>query len=148
MRGLDLPESVVNMVADRLTCDVRKLHGALNRLQAYTQAHGKAISVELALDALAELFRAETRNVNLGDIEKAICDVFGVDAQNLKSSTKSRRITQARQLAMWLCAPAYASSIVGNRRALRSPQSQHRHFGGKESQCVAIGRYRLKSHGP
>lgn len=102
MRGLDVPDSVINLVAERLQNDVRKLHGALNRLEVYHQSHGGPVTFDMTLDALSELFRAESRSVNLGDIEKAVCDVFGVEARSLKSTSKARDITQARQLAMWL----------------------------------------------
>lgn len=126
-RGIQLPQEVVDLVADRLIDDVRKLHGALNRLQAYHQAYEQSITLEFALDALGELFQAESRSVQLRDIERAVCDVFGVEAEQLKSASKTRNITQARQLAMWLA-----------RRHTRAALSEIGAYFGRRSHSTVI----------
>ena len=53
-------------------------------------AFDEPISRELAERALAELARHSTRTVRLADVQKAVCDVFGVEPAQLRSDRKGR----------------------------------------------------------
>ena len=39
--------------------------------------------------------------IQLIDIEKAVCEVFGLPTKSLQSNAKARAITQPRMLALW-----------------------------------------------
>lgn len=101
-RGDRVPEEVLRLIATRLQGDARQLAGALNRLQLTSDALGAKVTCSLAERALEDLFRCSRRVVRLPDIEDAVCDVFGVDAESLQSGRKSKAISQPRMLAMWL----------------------------------------------
>jgi chromosomal replication initiator protein len=96
------PADVLQMLAERLSGDARQLAGALNQLEATSRAFGQAIDLQLAYSALADVFRATQRVVQLDDIDRAVCDVFGLEPQTLQSPRKARTISQPRALAMWL----------------------------------------------
>lgn len=96
------PADVLQMLAERLSGDARQLAGALNQLEATSRAFGQAIDLQLAFTALADVFRATQRVVQLDDIDRAVCDVFGLEPQTLQSPRKARTISQPRALAMWL----------------------------------------------
>jgi chromosomal replication initiator protein len=98
---VSLPDDVRALIADRLD-DARKLAGALHRLEASSRAFQRPIDLELAHSALLDLFRATSRIVQLNDIDRAVCDVFGLDPNSLQSSSKGRSVSQPRALAMWL----------------------------------------------
>jgi len=85
-----------------LTNHARELSGALCRLQATSEAMGKPITLALADEALREMIHNSTRMVRLGDIEKAVCQAFGLDPQSLQADDKSKNISHPRMLAMWL----------------------------------------------
>jgi chromosomal replication initiator protein len=40
--------------------------------------------------------------VRLADVRQAICEVFGIDAENLCSSRRTSAVAHPRMLAMWL----------------------------------------------
>jgi chromosomal replication initiator protein len=101
-RGLMVPEDVVGLIAERMPGDVRQLNGALNRLQVTSHAWRKPISMEMAANALEDVFRSSVRVVRLEDIEKAVCNVFEVTPSNLRSSSKTRKVSHPRMLAMFL----------------------------------------------
>jgi chromosomal replication initiator protein len=101
-RQIALPPDVLDLLAERLPGDARRLGGALNRLQASSAAMGISISVALASKMLADLFQQGQRPVELPDIERAICEVFGMDRPELHSPRKAKAIAQPRMLAMWL----------------------------------------------
>ncbi len=58
--------------------------------------------MQLAQAALVDVFRATQRVVQLDDIDRAVCDVFGLEPHSLQSSCKARAFSQPRSLAMWL----------------------------------------------
>jgi len=97
-----VPPEVQQFVASRLTNHARELAGALRRLHATSEALGEPISLAMAEEVLAEMVRHSGRAVRLPDIEKAVCDVFGLDASSLQSVVKSKRVSYPRMLAMWL----------------------------------------------
>ena len=97
-----VPAEVLQFVATQVVGDARQLAGALNRLQAVSNALSRPINVALAETALSDIVRATRRIVRLPDIETAICDVFGIDSKSLQSGCKSKLLSQPRMLAMWL----------------------------------------------
>ena len=40
--------------------------------------------------------------IRLPDIEKAVCEIFGLDPASLQSEAKGKRVSHPRMLAMWL----------------------------------------------
>ena len=125
--GIELPVDVQRFVAARLTGHARELSGAICCLQATSEAAGQKISVPMAEEALAEMIRQNTRVVRLGDIEKAVCTIFGLEPQTLQSDDKSRRISQPRMLAMWLA-----------RKHTRAALSEIGEFFGRRSHSTVI----------
>tara|TARA_Y100001978_G_scaffold203119_1_gene226861 strand:- start:956 stop:2473 length:1518 start_codon:yes stop_codon:yes gene_type:complete len=101
-RGWTLDETVQELVASRMTDSPREIFGALNRLQATEIATEQPITLAAAEGALADLYLYRGRNIRLIDIEKAVCDTFGLEPKSLRSSRKIKSIVQPRMLAMWL----------------------------------------------
>jgi chromosomal replication initiator protein len=96
------PDDVLQWLAGQLDGDARQLAGALNRLRAAADAHEQPIDLEFAQQSLDDLIHASRRPVRLPDIVEAVCDVFGVEAQQLQSSSKSPGVTLPRMLVMFL----------------------------------------------
>jgi chromosomal replication initiator protein len=101
-RGLALSDDVADFVVTHLTSHARELSGALNRLDAAARMLQEPITRSLAEEALAEMIRHNVRAVRLGDIDKAVCEVLGLDAEALQSGGKSKESAHPRMLAMWL----------------------------------------------
>lgn len=126
-RELAVPEAVLRLIAAELVGDARQLSGALNRLHASSQALQQPISVGLAVTALSDLFQNARRTVQMPDIQKAICDVFGLDERALQSKKKSNAVSHPRMLAMWLA-----------RRYTRAAYSEIGEFFGRRSHSTVI----------
>lgn len=99
---LPIPSDVREYVASHLTNHARELSGALCRLKATSEALNRPITLMMAEDALRELIHNSSRAVRLGDIEKAVCQVFGLEPQSLQADDKSKGVSHPRMLAMWL----------------------------------------------
>lgn len=99
---VDLPEEVERFVAQHVSSHARALCGAIQRLKATSQAQGRAIDVKMAEAALSDIVRQRGRVVRLADIEKVVCDTFGLEPRSLQSDGKARQVSHPRMLAMWL----------------------------------------------
>jgi chromosomal replication initiator protein len=71
-------------------------------LQAASQAHERPIDLDFAQHALDDLIHASRRPVRLPEIVEAVCDVFGVRAEEVQSGSKASGVTMPRMLIMFL----------------------------------------------
>ena len=126
-RQIDVPPEVQQFIASRLTNHARELSGALCRLQATAEVLGRPITLSLAEEALAEMVCHSAPAVRLPDIERAVCDVFGVEPANLHSARKSKQVSHPRMLAMWLA-----------RKHTRAALSEIGEFFGRRSHSTVI----------
>ena len=102
-RNLELPANVLRLICDQLAKDVRRLSGAVNRLHAYSVATAQTITPEFAQQVLCDLFSLSGPNcTSMITIEQAVCELCGVKPAELKSSSRQKRISSARMLAMYL----------------------------------------------
>jgi len=122
-----IPDEVLRLIARELSGDARQVVGAVNRLDATSEAFGRAIDLELAKESLKDLFRATHRIVRLADIERAICNTFGLDARALKDGKKTKANSHPRMLAMWLA-----------RKYTRAAFSEISEYFGRRSHSTVI----------
>lgn len=101
-RGVDVPEPVIAYVAEHLRASVRELEGALHSLIAHAVLTGKRLDLNLAKSALRDTIRHTAQAVALKDVERAICQLFQIDADALKSDSRARASAYPRMLAMYL----------------------------------------------
>ncbi|MGZ0171436.1 MAG: chromosomal replication initiator protein DnaA [Planctomycetales bacterium] len=97
-----ISDDAMDFVARRFPHSVRELEGALNTLLTWFAMTKRKIAVQTARQALSELERDCIRVVRLPDIEAAVCNLFGIDASDLKSDKRTRSVSQPRMLAMFL----------------------------------------------
>jgi chromosomal replication initiator protein len=125
-RGVDVPDAVVDYIAEHLRASVRELEGALHSLIAHAVLTGKRLDLNLAKTALRDTIRHTAQSVALRDVERAVCQLFQVDAEGLKSESRARAVVFPRMLAMFLARKhtGAAYSEIG------------RYFGGRNHSTV------------
>ena len=119
------PEAL-QFVAQRFQSNVRELEGALNCLQTYHSMTNKKVTLSAARQLLADLERDCLRIVRLADIERVICNLFGVKPKDLQSESRVHTVSQPRMLAMFLA-----------RKHTQSAYTEiGQHFGGRNHSTV------------
>ncbi len=98
----EVPEMVVQYVAENLDSNVRELEGALIKLAAFSKLVGEPITLGLARQALADHITRTTPLVHVGNIEQVVSAFFGLSPADLHTSRKARTIALARAIAMYL----------------------------------------------
>jgi chromosomal replication initiator protein len=101
-RDFHIPSATLRFVASRVSRDVRRLSGAINRIQADSLCTGRKVTVEYASEILGDLISVTATAASMAQIERAVCDFCGVTSGELKSVSRAKRVSAARMLAMWL----------------------------------------------
>ena len=97
-----IPDSVIEYIADNLRANVRELEGALLKVVAYASLSQAPINLAMANEALADHITRTDPIVHLSDIEASVTTFFGVTPADVHSSRKTRTISLARSVAMYL----------------------------------------------
>ncbi len=121
-----VPDEVLELLAMRITANVRELEGALNRLVAYAQLIGEEVTMDFALQTLGEVLRGSQRRVTIDEIQKAVSAHFEVKQLDLVSERRAVSIARPRQIAMYLA----------KRLTTRSLPEIGRKFGNRDHSTV------------
>ncbi len=96
------PAAVIEYIAENLRANVRELEGALLKVVAYAALSNSPITHALAREALEDHIARTDPIVHLSDIEAAVTTFFGITPADVHSSKKTRTISLARSVAMYL----------------------------------------------
>jgi len=99
---IDLGDDVAFLIAKNLRSNVRELEGALNKVLAYARFHGKEVNMDVAKEALKDIFGATNRQLTLELIQKTVADYYKLKVAEMYSKKRTRAIARPRQVAMWL----------------------------------------------
>jgi chromosomal replication initiator protein len=123
-------EHALDVIAERITSNVRALEGALIRVVAFSSLTGRPLTAGLAREVLDGLYPrtaspGHTKHT-IAEIQAAACEHFGLSSEELLSSARVTRIAWPRQVAMYL-----ARELTGE-----SLPAIAREFGGRDHTTV------------
>jgi chromosomal replication initiator protein len=100
-------DSALELIAERVTENVRAIEGALIRVVAFSSLTGRPLTVELTREVLDGLYptaqsQAGHGHVSIEQIQNAACEHFGITPAELISSSRTARVAWPRQVAMYL----------------------------------------------
>lgn len=97
----DVPEHVLDWIANHVHNNIRELEGALNKVIAYAHLSAGTIDSELVNLALADLVR-RPEQITLERVFQSVCNHYNVSLDALASRSRSRTVAFPRQIAMYL----------------------------------------------
>lgn len=115
--NLSLPADVIERLAIKVSKNVRKLEGALNRIASYISITKTPINVDLIDHILSDLFsEAQTREITLDLIQEKVCQHFHLTSDDIIGKKRPANIAFPRQIAMYLCRLMTSLSLseIGN----------------------------------
>ena len=101
-QGALVGDEVLDWVSEHCGSDARVLQGIVHRLAAQQRIVGGALSPDDAVRAISDIVRANQPIVRLRDIEKVVCEAFGLQEDVLRAKSKCQSFSQPRMLAMFL----------------------------------------------
>lgn len=97
-----IEDDVLEFIASRGSTNVRELEGALIRVIAFASLTKQDISIGLAQRVLVRAAPVAQEPTDLSSVAKAICSFYSYRLEDLRSEKRSREITRARQVAMYM----------------------------------------------
>ncbi len=100
----EIPNEVIEYIANNCESDIRQLEGAITRLYAYAaMMSGSDITLELAIEALKDyLNKGVSIKNNIQKIQRIVAEYYNVSVDDLKSKRRLISVTLPRQIAMYL----------------------------------------------
>ena len=101
--GVQLPEEIMQFLANRIRNNIRRLEGALIRVASYAALTGKTLSLEVVEGLLREVLNEEGRfALNIDAIQKRVAEHFDIRLADMTSRRRPESIAFPRQVAMYL----------------------------------------------
>jgi chromosomal replication initiator protein len=91
----------MELIARRVQSNIRELEGALNRVVAFSELSGMAMTPQLAEVALADLL-PQRGDVKPDAVVDVVARTFNLTVERLLSPDRSRNVALPRQIAMYL----------------------------------------------
>lgn len=132
---LTLADGMIDWLADHITGDTRRLSGALFRLLAVQSSRGQHIQPHEAMEILSDYAGTHQAVCSLAMIQKAVCNLCGLEPTELNGSGRTRKISAARMLAMYL-ARKHTPSALSEIGAF---------FGGRRHSTVVAAEKRIRA---
>lgn len=123
---INIDPRILEFLAHRITSNVRELEGALNRVLAYSDLVGRAVTLESTQEVLRDLLRANDRRITIEEIQKQVAEHFNIRMSDMHSARRARAVARPRQVAMYL-----AKQLTS-----RSLPEIGRKFGGRDHTTV------------
>ncbi len=121
-----LPDDVAYLIASRIKSNIRELEGSLTRMIAFCALTGREMSVDLAQEVLADLWGEEEKIISIEQVQRKVCDFFGLKLSDLKAKNRTKAVAFPRQIAMYLARQLTHASLAEVGRS----------FGGKDHTTV------------
>ena len=104
MRGIEVPNEVVQFLADNIVTNVRELEGAVVQLNALSSMSAKPLPLPLAHGALRHLVKAKPAPARIAadDIIELVCEHYNVRLNDLLSQRRTKNLAFPRHVAMYL----------------------------------------------
>jgi chromosomal replication initiator protein len=128
---VQIADDVLHELATQCGGDARILQGIVHRLVAQQRLQNSPLTKDDAFRCTGDLVRASQPVVRLNDIERVVCEAFGLQDEMLRAKTKCQSVSQPRMLAMFLA-----------RKYTRTALSEIGEYFGKRQHSTVISAQR------
>ncbi|MBN1857644.1 chromosomal replication initiator protein DnaA [Candidatus Bipolaricaulota bacterium] len=99
-RGVDVDDSILELIASRISSNIRALEGALIRAIAYAELQGVELTPRSVESTLPKEGRRE--RLSIEHIKDEVASRYHLKREDLEGASRQREIAQARHIAVYL----------------------------------------------
>jgi len=107
-----VPDDVMHFIASKFDSNIRELEGALLRVNAFASITRQPVDLPLAERALLDLIPNSGQDITPAVIMEETASYFGLERSDLVSKSRSRPLTTARHMAMYLLRELTELSLI------------------------------------
>ena len=101
--GFSLPPNIIQYIAECIQSNVRQLEGAIKKIYAHHTLMGRELNMELAQDAIRDIFRENPGAHPTPDlILQEVSSFYNVPVDRICGKSKTRDVVKPRQAAIYL----------------------------------------------
>jgi chromosomal replication initiator protein len=102
-RGIQLEDSVIEFLAERVCRNVRRMEGALTRIASYNSLIDRQLNLDSVERLLSDLIQEEeAAKVTVEQIQKKVSDYFQIRYSDIIGRRRTSAIVVPRQVAMYI----------------------------------------------
>ena len=110
--GMELPDFLIQLIAENITANVRQLEGTVNKIMAYQDLIGDSVDKNTVIRAVKDIFKEKSDILPTPDvIIEEVCKFYNIEPATLRGQGRSKDISLARQIAMYLIRQMVGSSL-------------------------------------
>lgn len=98
--ALEAAPEVFEYIANNYVNNVRELEGAFNKVSAYADIEQTKVTIEFVKKVLN--CEADKKEISLDNVADKVSEFYGVSLSELRSSSRSQKISGARHVAVYL----------------------------------------------
>ncbi|MHB1546374.1 MAG: chromosomal replication initiator protein DnaA [bacterium] len=136
LNNINFPDDVLNLLANKISSNIRELEGAMIKISAYSSFTGRPITIDLAIEATLNLLKENEKVITAENVIKSVCNYFNIKIGDIKSNKKLREFVEPRQIAMYL---------IRNYTELSFPEIGDK-FGGKDHSSIIYAVNKVKKN--
>ncbi|MBQ9974555.1 MAG: chromosomal replication initiator protein DnaA [Oscillospiraceae bacterium] len=100
--GIDIPDFLLQLIAENITANVRQLEGVINKILAYQELIGDSVDKETIVKAIKDMFKDKADILPTADvIIDEVSKFYNIEPELLRGQGRTKDISQARQIAMY-----------------------------------------------
>jgi chromosomal replication initiator protein len=100
---VDVPDAIVNFIAQHISKNIRRLEGALIKVSSYATLTGKTLDLAVTEQLLQDVLMEQAQNIlTMETIQKRVADHFQIRHSDMTSKRRPNNIAIPRQIAMYL----------------------------------------------
>ena len=109
---LTVSDDILNLIAARVTSNIRELEGALTRVVAFSSLTNSKPDLDTAKNILKDILPEDKEyKISIQKIIKEVSRFFSIPINDILSAKRNKFISHARQLAMYLARELTSSSL-------------------------------------
>ena len=101
-RGMELPEPVLQYIAENITSNVRQIEGTVNKILAFQELMGESVDVDTVTRAVRDMFKDKAEFLPSPEIIiDEVSKFYNIDVEALRGQGRTKDTALARQIAMY-----------------------------------------------
>lgn len=100
--NLNIPENILNFIAENVTSNIREIEGIIIKLLAYASITKSDITLDLVRSVLKDVIKSQKSKISLDDIIEAVAEYYKIPVNKIREKDRRKEVAHCRQVGMYI----------------------------------------------